>query len=724
MMNTTNHPPNRRILLIDDNRAIHGDFRKILVGEDRKRNALDESKAAFFNEPLVALHKAEFELDSAHQGEEGVAMLRESIAQGRPYAMAFVDMRMPPGMDGLETAARLWEIAPDLQVVICTAYSDYSWDEIIGKVGHSDRLLILKKPFEAIEVLQLAHALTGKWALSHALTGSMADLEVLVGERTRELAASNQQLRDEMAERTRAEARIREQAALLDEAQDAILVRGLDDVIHFWNKSAEHLYGWTAAEAIGQRVTDVLYADPERFIEARRIVIEKGSWIGELLQKSKDGREITIEAHWSLVRDEEGQPKSILAINTDITERKQMQEQLVRAQRMESLGTLAGGIAHDLNNTLSPITMAVSLLKARMQDQEGLGILEILEKSAGHGADMVRQVLSFARGVTGERALLQPKYLIQELKKISADTFPKNVEISTDIAPDLWNVSGDSTQLYQVLLNLCVNARDALPGGGAIVISATNETLDAPYVAMNPEARVGPYVIIEVRDTGTGIPAAIVEKIFDPFFTTKTMDKGTGLGLSTSLGIVRSHGGFIRVASEVGQGTTFRVYLPAENGLHISEAKARPPGLPRGNGECVLVIDDEEAIRTVTQHALEAFGYRVLTATDGAEGIAIYARRRGDIAVVLTDMMMPVMDGAATIAVLRRIDPEVKIIASSGLKTDAQVIRALDGGPPYFLAKPYTADSLLQMLAEILRRKITLLPPPEHPRVSGGMCAA
>ncbi|MEO6784728.1 MAG: response regulator, partial [Chthoniobacteraceae bacterium] len=643
---------------------------------------------------------------------------RDSIEQERPYALAFIDMRMPPGIDGLETAMRLLNLDPELQVVICTAYSDYSWDQMIGKVGHSDRLLILKKPFEAIEVLQLAHALTGKWELSHALTGRMADLEVLVGERTHELAASNQQLRDEIAERTRAEAQIREQAALLDKAKDAILVRGMDDIIHFWNKSAEQLFGWTAEEAIGRTVTDLLYADTTLFQEARQTVMEKGVWIGELLQRSKAGREISVEGHWSLVCDEEGHPKSILSINTDITERKLLQSQLVRAQRMESLGTMAGGIAHDLNNTLSPITMAISLLKTTVQDPESLGILEILETSAQHGADMVRQVLSFARGVTGERALLQPKYLIQELRKISADTFPKNIEIRTSIAPGLWNVTGDSTQLYQVLLNLSVNARDALPGGGGIVISATNETLDAPYAAMNSEAKAGPYVVIEVRDTGTGIPAGIVEKIFDPFFTTKAMDKGTGLGLSTSLGIVRSHGGFIRVTSEVGKGTSFRVYLPAETGSHISATELSPPELPRGNGEWVLVIDDEESIRTVTQHALEAFGYRVITATEGAEAIAIYARRSSEIAVVLTDMMMPMMDGAMTISVLRRMNPGVKIIASSGLKSEEHLSGVAGGGTPYFLAKPYTADALLRMLAEVLRPKITLLPSLAHAVVS------
>ena len=261
------------------------------------------SRAAFFDEPQIVTENVEFQLDSAYQGEDGIEILRQSLAKGLPYAMAFIDVRMPPGIgrhrDGIRGSGTF---IPDLQVVICTAYSDYSWEEMIGKIGNSDRLLILKKPFEAIEVLQLVHALTKKWALSHALTVRLADLEVLVGERTHELASTNDHLRAEMAERIRADGQVREQAALLDNARDAILVRDLDDVVLYWNGSAERLYGWTAQEMVGRKTTDVLYKDSFSFIAAKRQLMEQGSWIGEFRHATKDGREITIEAHWTLVR--------------------------------------------------------------------------------------------------------------------------------------------------------------------------------------------------------------------------------------------------------------------------------------------------------------------------------------------------------------------------------------------------------------------------------------
>jgi len=696
---------NHRVLLIDDNLAIHADFRKILADEDPELSALDKSRAALFGEAIEASPPAVFELDSAHQGEEGVAMLLHSIEQGRPYSLAFIDMRMPPGIDGLETAARLWKIDPELQIVICTAYSDHSWKEMIEKLGNSDRLLILKKPFDTIEVLQLTHALTAKWALSHVVNGRLADLKFLVAERTRDLETKNEQLHDEIAERIRAEARIREQATLLDEAQDAIIVRGLDDAVLYWNASAERLYGWTAAEAMGRPVTDLIHAHSATFLEARRIVLETGAWIGELQHHRQDGRPLTVEGHWTLVRDAEGNPKSILTINTDITERNLLKDQLVRAQRMESLGALAGGIAHNLNNTLSPISVAVELLRGKIDLPSNLKIsriLEILETSGRRSTALVRQLLAFARGATGDRTALQPGDLIHEVQRIAAETFAKKFELQTEIAPELGTFLGDATRLHQVLLALCKNARDAMPAGGQITVSASATTLGAADVSMNHEAKAGPYVVLGVRDTGTGIPAEVLEKIFDPFFTTKELGKGTGLGLSTALGIVKSHGGFLRVTSEVGHGTSVHVYLPAEENVRVAEPGICAPALIRGLGEWVLIVDDEAPVRTLAKQILEASGYRVLTADEGTEAVAIYAARQAEIAVVLLDMMMPVMDGAATIAVLQRINPDVKIITSSGFRSNAQMAAELTGNALRFLAKPYKAEGLLRSLAEEL----------------------
>lgn len=503
-------------------------------------------------------------------------------------------------------------------------------------------------------------------------------------------------------ERQEADARIREQASLLDKAQDAILVRDLDHRITYWNKSAEALYGWSVEEVLGKRVTDVFYHETNAFEGAIKQLFEEGEWVGELDQVAKDGKKLVIECRWTMVNDTEGRPKSVLCINTDITEKKKLEQQFLRAQRMESIGTLAGGIAHDLNNVLAPIMMAIDLLKMTVTDRNGQEILSTISQSAQRGAEMVNQVLSFARGMEGRRMDVHAHMLIRDIEKIARDTFPKNIQIVTEYREDLWAVVGDPTQLHQVLLNFCVNARDALPEGGRILVKAKNVRLDENYAAMNLDAVPGPYLRIEVADTGVGIPQGILEQIFDPFFTTKELGKGTGLGLSTSLAIVKSHGGFIRVDSQPGLGSSFRLYLPAREGAGRHETELRTEEFPRGRGETVLVVDDELTIREITQQTLLAFGYKALLAADGAEAVTLYAQYRDTIAIVLTDMMMPVMDGPATIKVLRNMNPAVKIIAASGISTNEAVNKAAGQGVKHFVSKPYTAESLLKVLRRCL----------------------
>jgi PAS domain S-box-containing protein len=413
----------------------------------------------------------------------------------------------------------------------------------------------------------------------------------------------------------------------------------------------------------------------------------------------------TIRWHWARtfpIHDSEGHLYRIAGIARDITERRRLEAQGLRAQRMESIGTLAGGIAHDLNNVLSPIIMAVELLRLRNDDSISQGVLDTVETSARRGADMVQQVLSFARGVEGDRLLIQPKHLVKEIQKIVADTFPKNIEIKVNLEPELWNVLGDPTQLHQVLLNLCVNARDAMPGGGRIKVSAERVSLDEHDAAMHLEARSGQYVVLQVQDNGQGMPPAVLEKIFDPFFTTKELGKGTGLGLSTSLAIIKSHDGFILVNSEVGRGSTFRIHLPAETDPSETEDVIDQSQLPRGHGELVLVVDDEPSICTVIQQTLEAFGYRVILAADGVEAVSVYAKQHAEIAVVIADMMMPIMDGPAMIQVLAKINPQGRVIAASGMIKQYQITK--DGYPTVkdFLPKPYTTEEMLQTLAGVL----------------------
>lgn len=510
----------------------------------------------------------------------------------------------------------------------------------------------------------------------------------------------------DITQRKQIEEQLREQAALLNQAQDAIVVRDLEHRILFWNKSAERIYGWTAEEVKGKNIQKLLYQkDLSQFEEAHRTLMEKGEWRGELRQVTKDGKEIIVEGHWALVRDDKGQPKSVLVINTDITEKKKLEAQFLRAQRMESLGTLAGGIAHDLNNVLAPILMAIKLLQRKFTDEQGQRLLGTLRSSAERGAGIVSQLLSFARGAEGEHTILQPRHLIREMEKILKETLPKSIQIQTIISEDLWSIRGDATQLYQVLMNLCVNARDAMPKGGRLTIEAENTQLDASYARMHLEAKPGPFVLITVTDTGVGIPTSILDKIFEPFFTTKEHSQGTGLGLSTALGIIKGHGGFINVYSEIGKGTQFRIYLPALEMEKTEQREEKHSKLPVGHGELILVVDDEIPIQEVTKETLESYGYKVLTASDGTEAVALYAENKEKIQVIILDIMMPYMDGPTTIRALQKLNPQVKIIAASGLRMNDKVAEMAGGSIKAFLAKPYTAEKLLKTLAEVLHTK-------------------
>jgi CheY-like chemotaxis protein len=312
---------------------------------------------------------------------------------------------------------------------------------------------------------------------------------------------------------------------------------------------------------------------------------------------------------------------------------------------------------------------------------------------------MVKQVLSFARGMEGRRVQVQVKHLINDIVKMCQDTFPKQIQTQALFDDGLWTLEGDPTQLHQVLLNLCVNARDAMPEGGRLVISAQNVTLDENYASVNLEVKTGPHVMIQVEDSGTGMPQEVIDKIFDPFFTTKEIGRGTGLGLSTSLSIVRSHGGFIRVQSEPRRGTRFRIYLPALAAAQPQQTSEEVSQPPKGRGETVLIVDDEEFVRQVTQKTLELYDYNVLQAGDGVEALNVYSQHKGkeQIAVILMDMMMPQLDGASTIAILQKINPGVRIIATSGVGDSAAKAAAL--GVTRFIQKPYNGDTLLKEIA-------------------------
>lgn len=514
----------------------------------------------------------------------------------------------------------------------------------------------------------------------------------------------------DITERKRAEGALREsekqirsQARLLDLAGDAIIVRNLNHEVLYWNHGAERIYGWKATEVRGRRVTELVMKDPKPFETAQAKLLEKGEWSGELRQCARDGREVIVNSRWTLVRDDDGQATSVLVLNTDITEKKRMENQFLRSQRMESIGTLAGGVAHDLNNILSPIMMSAPLLRMdELPTEDFERLLDTIEINAQRGSDIVKQLLAFGRGIEGERAVVHPRHIIKEMVKIARETFPKNISISAEVPENLWPIMGDPTHTHQILLNLCINARDALPQGGALKIIAENVQLDEHYALQDTEGKKGPFVSIRVIDTGTGIPKDILEKIFDPFFTTKEIGKGTGLGLATVMGIVRSYDGMVHVYSEVGKGSVFNVLLPAApNAAPIGDESVREP-LPKGNGELILVVDDEPGILGATGKLLERHNYQVLSAVDGAEALTLFSQHRTGIHLIMTDVMMPVMDGLALARVVRKMDPDMKIVASSGLAQDAKFdeLRAL--GVNAFLTKPYTAEKLLHTLRDVL----------------------
>ena len=430
--------------------------------------------------------------------------------------------------------------------------------------------------------------------------------------------------------------------------------------------------------------------------------------IGVFKHRKKDGTEIEVEVSSSEIAFADRRAGLVLAM--DVTEKRKLEQQFFRAQRMESIGTLAGGIAHDLNNLLMPIMMGVTLIKRTDPSPLALRSLENIERSAARGKDLVRQVLSFARGIEGARVPVHVPDVAREIRTILESTFPKNISVRMDLDEELAWIDADPTQINQVLLNLCVNARDAMPSGGRLTIASKNVEIDEHYAKIHRDVRAGRFVLIEVTDEGVGMPQNVVDRIFEPFFTTKDAGRGTGLGLSTVATIAKSHGGFVNVYSEPGKGTRFRVYLPAKDEGSTTARAVDVPSLetlPRGNGETVLVVDDELAILAITRETLHAFGYNVLTAEDGAEGIGLFATHRAQIAVVITDMMMPVMDGATLISALQRIDPHVRVIASSGINENVSRLRDSHPSVRSFLQKPYTADTLITTVHNVLQEERT-----------------
>jgi two-component system, cell cycle sensor histidine kinase and response regulator CckA len=591
----------------------------------------------------------------------------ETALAREPYDLILSDHSIP-GYDGFTALRCAQQAQPMTPVIMLSGTLDDAQAVESLKSGATDYILKQRLP-----------------RLVPAIHRALRDAE----ERKRQLAAGE---------------RIRKQANLLNLTGDAIIVRTVEDRIVSWNKGAENLFGWTEEQAVEQPFGVLLQGNAHVLATAKKSLLETGDWMGELPFKAKSGEEILTFSRWKLMRDAFGQPQDILSANTDITEKTKLEAIALRAQRMDSIGSLAGGIAHDLNNALAPVLMSVELIKNCPDDQGRERFLEIIASSAQRATGMVKQILRFARGHGGTCPVLV-SHIVREMARIVQDTFPKSISILIKLdGQELWQIKGDATELHQVLMNLCVNARDAMANRGRLTLAAQNVLLDEAAAALLKTAP-GPYVLLSVADTGSGIPAEVLPRIFEPFFTTKLPDKGTGLGLSTVASIVKHHGGRLDIKTEEGKGTEFKIYLPAiEAPAENLAAEPKEVTLPVGHGELILVIEDEEAICELTKTTLESYGYRVIAAQNGVQGIALFEEHKNELRALITDTDMPYMDGMGVVHAIKKLKPDLPVIIASGSSRDTEQMRRMDEEQLTNLGKPFSAEQLLIAVGMVIQQ--------------------
>jgi PAS domain S-box-containing protein len=476
--------------------------------------------------------------------------------------------------------------------------------------------------------------------------------------------------------------------------------------MEFVSGGCRDLTGFDPEALVGNRVTSFEAITETEDRVAVRQIITRAVGRGEPFEltyriRTKDGALKWVWERGRAVPGPDGPVQFLEGFITDITERKLLEAQVLQNQRLESVGTLAGGIAHDLNNVFAPIMMAGDLLTDKAQDKDEIQLLDVIAASAKRGAELVRQILLFARGMEGPKVAVDPAELFTELKTFLESTLPKSIRVNFEIAPGLPSVAGDPVKLHQMLLNLSVNASDSMQNGGRLAISATTASVSASAPRPHPDAVPGPFVRIDISDTGCGIPDILKGQVFDPFFTTKGVGRGSGLGLSTARSIVKAHCGFITFVSTEGIGTTFSVFLPTnEAGLSRSvrgdPGKANLGPMPRGKGENILVVDDEESVRVIMRSTLENFGYRVVVVADGSEAVALFRSAPALFDLALVDMQMPGLDGSKTIMALRHIRPELPIVGASGLATSQNREQAAANGVRHFLDKPFSVETLIR----------------------------
>ncbi len=682
-MNTTDSQINRRILIVDDNATIHEDFREILRPDGTSGAATQEMEALLFGDSGPASEQTLFELDSAYQGQEALAKVQQSLAGGQPYALAFVDVRMPPGWDGIETIARLWEADPSLQIVVCTAYSDYSWEDMRAKVGHPDNLVILKKPFDNVEVQQLAHALTKKWHLNLQSERQLA-----------ELAKANASL---IISEERFSKAFRENPvpSAIQSLEDQRFLDVNERFVQVTEFLREDLIGRTPAELFLWEAPKV--ADEWYNALVRQELVRHQS--AKIRTRSGSTREMLVSAASVAV----GGEAHALLLAEDVSERALLERQLRQAQKMEAIGQLAAGVAHDFNNILTVIQGHAGLLQQKVNgDVMQAKSVEQITQAANRAGTLIRQLLMFSRKQVMQFRHVDLNEVLLHAFKMLGRLVGEHVELDLSVQEGLPAIYADVSMLEQIVMNFAVNARDAMPNGGRVVIKTSVESIHREATATDPEPREGDYVCLTFTDSGIGMDTQILARIFEPFFTTKPPGKGTGLGLSTVFGIIRQHHGWVEVESKPNQGTTFRVYFLASTQV-AEKTEAPVDSTLRTGKETVLVAEDEETLRQMVVHVLRVQGYSVLEAASGREALKVWEQTNRPIDLLLTDIVMPggIM-GSELAERLAEKSPSLRVIYTSGYSPgmagkDTSII-----GGRNFLPKPYSIGKLAGFVRECL----------------------
>jgi PAS domain S-box-containing protein len=689
-------PAANRILIVDDNETIHGDFRKILMPAADSEAQLRNAESLLFGEKSDAAQARSatapiYRLDSAMQGQEGLQLVEQAYAEGQPYALVFMDVRMPPGWDGIETVQRIWQKFPELPVVICTAFSDYSWPDMIARLGHSDNLVVLRKPFDAVEVLQLAHALTRKWRLDRQVRAHIQELDEQVRLRTRNLEAANEARR--LSEERFAQAFHHNPVPLL--LAEVAGGRCVDV-----NESFLQLTRFKREEVVNQLPDALrLFTNPESEREIREAISARRRLRGRQTElRGKADKTFT-----ALVSAETLELQNcvhFLMSIQDITERVSIESQLRQAQKMEVVGQIAAGVAHDFNNILAVIQGHAELQLGLAHTDESLAeSLREISLAANRAASLTRQLLAFSRKQMLRPRALDLREVLGGLSNMLQRVIGENIRLQIQCAPDMPPVLADQINLEQVVINLALNARDAMPEGGPLTISGALKEIDLRHKESQPDAQLGTYVQLTVADQGIGMDPTVRRKIFEPFFTTKAVGRGTGMGLATVYGIVKQHQGWIEVDSAPGVGSTFRVYLPVASGAVTKTTEAGTDFVRAGEGKprTILIVEDEDALRSMAATVLKRLGHHVLTAPNGAEALKLWPLHRDQVELLFTDMRMPGgVDGRELADRLLQDKPALRIVYSTGYSVDFSNPQSRLARSDNCLLKPYDATALIR----------------------------